>query len=198
MLASLIHSLLCVLFQQPAGTSRDRENRVPRHLRTTSIRADDELPQLQLDRAAHALRSQFGKRVASFVRVTATLVIQFHVLQALLARLDTSERLVTSSARFLHYTVRCDSMNRWHFLHIVAQHNHRLRDVFLRLSSFDDFALSSSDSPSFEFSASAGMRCDLLFHLTSFTHSPRHSSSHIFPRRFTRYHVHDVTSSSSF
>ena len=75
MLASVIHPLLCVLFQQPSGTSRDRENRVPRHLRTPSIRADDELPQSQLDRAAHALRSQFGKRVASLPLIISITVV---------------------------------------------------------------------------------------------------------------------------
>ena len=51
-------------FQQPFGTSHTHS--VSPQLRTPSLHADDDLPQAQLDRAASALRSQFGKCVTSF------------------------------------------------------------------------------------------------------------------------------------
>ena len=52
-------------FQQPFGTSHDHTHSVSPQLRTPSLHADDDLPQAQLDRAASALRSQFGECVAS-------------------------------------------------------------------------------------------------------------------------------------
>ena len=137
--------------------SRDRENRVPRHLCTPSIRADDKLPQAQLDRAAHALRSQFGECIASFLLVAAALVIQFHVLQALSARLDTSERLVTFSAVFFTTTlvVIADWMALSLTLSLVVQ----------------QLVLNLSDS-----STRRRSGCVATYFLASFTHSPRHSS----------------------
>ena len=61
-------------FQQPFGTSHTHS--VSPQLRTPSLHADDDLPQAQLDRAASALRSQFGKCVASSSLIVAALVIQ--------------------------------------------------------------------------------------------------------------------------
>ena len=138
--------------------SRDRENRVPRHLCTPSIRADDKLPQAQLDRAAHALRSQFGECIASFLLVAAALVIQFHVLQALSARLDTSERLVTFSAVFFTTTLVVIADWMALSLYIVARRS-TTRAEPLRLSS-------TRRRPG----------CVATYFLASFTHSPRHSS----------------------
>ena len=64
-------------FQQPFGTAHIHSTSP--QLRTPSLHADDDLPQAQLDRAASALRSQFGKCVASFSLIAAALVIQHRV-----------------------------------------------------------------------------------------------------------------------
>ena len=63
-------------FQQPFGTSHDQTRSVSLQLRTPSLHADDDLPQAQLDRAASALRSQFGECVASSSLIAAALAIQ--------------------------------------------------------------------------------------------------------------------------
>ena len=58
------HSFVAMCsFQQPFRASHTHS--VSPQLRTPSLHADDDLPQAQLDRAASALRSQFGKCVAS-------------------------------------------------------------------------------------------------------------------------------------
>ena len=58
-------------FQQPFGTSHDHTHNVSPQLRTLSLHADDDLPQAQLDRAASALRSQFGECVAPLALIVA-------------------------------------------------------------------------------------------------------------------------------
>ena len=58
-------------FQQPFGTLHDHTHNVSPQLRTLSLHADDDLPQAQLDRAASALRSQFGECVASLSLIVA-------------------------------------------------------------------------------------------------------------------------------
>ena len=97
-----------VLFQQPFGTSHDHIHSVSLQLRTPSLRADDELPQAQLDRAAHALRSQFGEYVTSFPLIVTALITQRRILQVRSAHLVSNERLVTFLYDVRHYRARDD------------------------------------------------------------------------------------------
>ena len=95
-------------FQQPFGTSHDHTRSVSLQLRTPSLHADDDLPQAQLDRAASALRSQFGECVAFSSLIVAALVIQRRILQVRSAHLVSSEQLATFLRDVRRYRARDD------------------------------------------------------------------------------------------